>query len=201
MAKILITGSAGFIGRNVHKALAQKHEVVGLEIYGYDPAPLKEYDGIIHLAAVSRVSAGEANPVKCLQTNIIETAKVLEIPHKWFIFASTCEPTHNVYGYSKRAAEDYIKLRSPKHVILRLVNVYGTGMQEDKLLPLLSRGEATKISKNVLPFEHIHVDNVVERIVDTIKEFDWPAFKSYTMKLSTGTAYTTEELGHVAASY
>ena len=199
MAKILVTGCKGFIGKHLMPAL-KEHEVIGVDLDG-DESVTGPLDGIIHLAAVSRVRDAEADRIKCLQTNIILTAMVLEWKPKWFIFASTCEKPANIYGFSKRVAEDYIRLRAQKHVILRLTNVYGTGMQEDKLLPRLRRDEIKTLHEDALPFEYIHIDDVVAQIARIIPTFDNRSFKSFTVKMSTGIAKTEKELRHVAASY
>ena len=198
MARVLVTGADGFIGTHVVKAL-DGHEVTTFDMNGYRPAPSKPFDGIIHLAAVSRVKDAEADRIKCLDTNILLTAKMLEWNPRWFIFASTCEKPTNIYGFSKRAAEDYIKLRCKKYIIYRLANVYGTGMAEDKLIPSVKAGAA--IPDHVLPFEHIQVEVVVQMIRQVIPKFDDAEFKSFTLKLATGVAKTKEQLRDVAASY
>lgn len=198
MARILVTGSAGFIGKHVVNKIAD-HDVVECDI---DTLSIDgPFDGIIHLAAVSRVRDAEADRIKCLETNFMLTARILEWKPRWMIFASTGEKPSNVYGFSKRAAEDYIKLRCEKYVIFRLTNVYGQGMADDKLLPSLKRGEIKSIHDGVLPFEHVPVGVVAEMIRLAIPRFDEPAFKSYTMKLAAGVARTREELESVAASY
>ena len=199
MAKILVTGSNGFIGKHLCKALATDHEVVPYDIgKTFVKGP---FDGIIHLAAISRVSEAEKDPVACLQANLILTATLLASEPKWFIFASTFEKPTNVYGFSKRAAEDYIKLRASKYIIYRLSNVYGPGMAQDKLLPRLARGDVGKIDDGVLPFEHIPVSVVCEMIRLSIQKFEDSSFNSFTMKLATGIARSPEELLSVATSY
>ena len=194
MARVLCTGAKGFIGKHLMAAMpdAIPCDVDTQEIEG-------PFDGIIHLAAISRVRDAEADRIKALETNILFTAQLLEFKPRWFLFASTCEAPTNVYGYSKRAAEDYIKLRHPRHIIMRLANVYGPGMAVDKLLPKALGGAA--INPAALPFEYVHVSDVVKHIGFLISEFDRPDFRSYTMKLSSGTAKTKEELLSVAASY
>lgn len=191
MASILVTGSKGFVGSHLLPALAE-HEVTQLDLYGYEPSPLKEYDGIIHLAAVSRVSAGEKDPVKCLQTNIIETALMLEIPHKWFILASTQEEPVNVYGFSKRAAEGYASLACAKKKtrleIIRFPVIYGTGDNPNKLIPSVRSGGAPK--PGALPIKAMHVFDAVAEILNRIRFLD-----------SQLVIETEEALKRVAASY
>ncbi len=195
MPRILITGSRGFIGRHLSNSLDAECMDIG------DLRPQGSFDGIIHLAAISRVAEGEKNTRLCMETNILETVSMLEIPHKWFILASTTDKPRNVYGLSKRCAEDYLKLRSDRYIILRMANVYGPGMAEDKFLPMLRRKEIKTIYPATYPFEHIHVSDVVAQILALIPTFERPFFKPFTMKLATGIAKTEEELRRVAHSY
>lgn len=195
MARILVTGSSGFIGKHLMASLpdAIPCDIDTKEVTG-------PFDGIIHLAAVSRVRDGEADRIQCLETNFMFTARLLEFKPRWFLFASTCETPKNQYGFSKRIAEEYIQLRHDRHAILRLSNVYGPGMKEDKLLRQIARNDPVNLD-NVFPFEYVPVDVVVQNILQTIPRFDHPAFKPFTMRLTNGIANTKEELLRVATSY
>lgn len=202
--RILLTGARGFIGTHLVRRLIEDtgsipHEVVCVDIE--DDAITGPFDGIIHLAAVSRVKDAEADRIKALDTNIMLTARLLEWNPRWFIFASTCEKPTNIYGYTKRAAEDYIKLRCERYAIFRLTNVYGPGMAHDKLLPRIARDGIESLNGYPLPFEYVPVSVVAEMIRLAIPKFDDAAFKSYTMKMATGVAHTLEQLKDVATSY
>lgn len=190
---ILVTGSKGFIGSRLMKAL-EGYSVIGVDIG--DPLP-SEVDGIVHLAAVSRVRDGEKDHAHCLQTNIVETAKLLQIPHKWLIYAGSCQEPNNVYGLSKKCAEDYIRITQPQYIILRLTNVYGPGMPEDKVLARIKAGMENVLP--YLPFEAVHVDEVVNEIVRLISYI--PMFRRTTKKLCTSISTNELELRNVAASY
>lgn len=190
---ILLTGSKGFIGARLMEAL--KFDVVPVDLG--DPLP-SEVDGIVHLGAVSRVSAGDRDHIQCLETNVVYTARVLSVRHQWFIHAGSCQAPTNVYGLSKKAAEDYIKLTQPQYVILKLTNVYGPGMPADKLLPRIRAREVENL-KPFLPFEAVHVDEVVQEICRFISSISM--YKRITKKLCTSVSRTEEELRNVAASY
>ncbi|MBF0629522.1 MAG: NAD(P)-dependent oxidoreductase [Magnetococcales bacterium] len=116
MAKIIITGICGFIGRHVAHALVAR----GDEVHGIDLAdatalpasvimhradladleacrqPLTDVDGIIHLAGISRVSEARAHPERTLRANILGSAHLFQIAaaqknKPWIILGSTRE--------------------------------------------------------------------------------------------------------------
>lgn len=87
MAKVLVTGASGFIGRALTKALVrQSDEVIGLRSRDgdiADPATLKPYAGVdfyrvFHLAAKTFVPDSWNDPLAFYHTNVLGTANVLE---------------------------------------------------------------------------------------------------------------------------
>lgn len=111
--KILITGSAGLIGRAVKRHLRRLgYETVGIDQRAVggehrldicDIASHKQLlcglRGVIHLAAVSRVIDAQADPARCHRVNVEGTQSLLEAmghlsEKPWFIYASSRE----VYG-------------------------------------------------------------------------------------------------------
>lgn len=170
--KILITGSSGFIGSNLRRLLENKEiEVVSYDIRENplddvrDISRLREkvvgVDGIVHLAAVSRVKVAYQNPLQCIDINvggiinILETAREM-VNSPWVIFGSSREvfgespdlPVTeesplgpiNVYGVSKMTGENlcqmFSKNYSLKTRIIRFSNVYtGTNDQLDRVIP------------------------------------------------------------------
>ena len=133
--KILITGNAGFIGSHLEKLLTAQ----GVDVLGYDIArnPAEDVrdltnvlshaqgvDGIVHLAAVSRVKWGFEDPQKCVDVNVLGTTNVLEAARQigraggkspWVTFGSSRE----VFGEAKELPATELTPRIP-------VNVYGT---------------------------------------------------------------------------
>jgi nucleoside-diphosphate-sugar epimerase len=173
--RILITGSLGFIGSALKLFLEEK----GVEIVSYDirenpledvkditalKPKIKGVDGVVHLAAVSRVKLAHENPLECINTNIGGIINVLESTrgllsekeHPWVIFGSSREvygessnlpvvetsprKAINVYGVSKLSGEELCKAYSEnyglKTRVLRFSNVY-TGVNDhlDRVIP------------------------------------------------------------------
>lgn len=146
VAKILITGSSGYIGQHLCQMLRQyDHEVHGLDIQPCETnidkfyhlnilasaLPHEHYDTVIHLAALVNVGDSVSRPDEYYRTNLLGTINVLErIRTDNFVFASTgaavqCE---SPYGVSKRAAEDMVAyLRTnQRFTIFRFYNVIGS---------------------------------------------------------------------------
>lgn len=203
--KILITGSRGLIGSALTNALSQ----LGIETISFDKKTrldgtsaqdilnkdqLKEAaypcQGIIHLAAVSRVIWGEQNPGLCWKTNYEGTLNVLEAacysPHKpWVIFSSSREvygnpqslpvteqaPINpiNIYGQSKAAAEEsilQIRKEGIKTVVVRYSNVYGSiDDHPDRVIPAFCRAAAQgyplRIDGSLNTFDFVHLEDTV----------------------------------------
>jgi len=170
--RIIITGGEGFIGSNVASKLLNREikissidfrkennylEINGIKKYKADircydsfKDEIKNVDGVIHLAALSRVIWAEKCSQLCIDSNIKGTLNVLEAIHKsknkpWFILGSSREvygetsgsPINesnqlnpiNIYGISKLSAENITKLYSKKYdlnsVILRFSFFFG----------------------------------------------------------------------------
>jgi nucleoside-diphosphate-sugar epimerase len=197
--KILVTGHWGFLGRHLMTEL-QKRPDYKLFVHEKHSGTWRKnlnVEGIIHLAAVSRVVDAERDPVEAVKTNILLTAKCVELRPKWMILASTIEEPHNVYGFTKRAAESYAELMCISYgirlIILRLANVYGPGDNEDRLMPRLARGEELHVLETLFPFKYVRVDEVVSEILR-----DVPPTRRGTYEIFTGYASNTEELRSVA---
>ena len=141
--KVLITGSSGFIGKNLIEGLKRCQD---LEIKMFDKEDtvdgleghLKAADIIFHLAGVNRPE----NPKEFETGNIGLTQTILDILDGLgrsvpIVFSSSTQATlDNPYGLSKKKAEDYLDLVS------KLVN-----MTDD-----LFRGHIYKIT-NSYPWE------------------------------------------------
>lgn len=100
--KILITGAAGFIGRNLVLALMdKKHEITFFDrLLGHDLSDrelleqnVEKSDLVIHLAAIADLNYAREHPQQTFKTNIEGTWNVAEFCSKYqkrLLYASTC---------------------------------------------------------------------------------------------------------------
>lgn len=174
--KILLTGSEGFIGSKLRKALEdQGHEVfridhrVGTSILG---SHFKDVDLIYHLAAQIDLQYSRSHPIEDAVNNIIETLRLIkEYPDTRIIYPATAAslPITSPYGLSKQTAAEYIKLLCKEYVICTLPNIWGGGHGAiDKFI------EADVIEVNGDGHQSrtiVHVDDIVKGFV---KAINWP---------------------------
>ena len=134
--KVLVTGSKGFIGRNLIAHLRQRDDV---QILGYDvnntpeelDAWLTEADFVYHLAGVNRPK----NEEEFFTGNVGFTRAICERlarrpePPPVLLSSSIQAELDNPYGRSKRLAEEvliaYAKETGAPVIIYRLTNVFG----------------------------------------------------------------------------
>ncbi len=166
---ILVTGAEGLIGRRLCARLRGE----GLEVRAFDlkrslhedirdraslAAALKDVEGVIHLAAISRVAWGERDPALCQATNVEALQALVELSlagsRPWLIFASSRE----VYGHPGRlpVAEDHP---------LQPVNIYARSKRDgERVVEAASRAG---LVANICRFSNVygcpidHADRVV----------------------------------------
>ena len=172
MKKVLITGSEGFIGKNLKEKLKDKG------IY-----PIEFKGDIVHLAALTSLPDSLKYPLDYFLTNTLGTIGLLEYARqnriKKVIFTSSIAATKpdNPYGLSKKQAEEwcnyYAKTYGIETYILRIQNVYGPKNKKgviyifanqklgNKKLTIHGTGKQTK--------DFIHIDDVVDGIVKLLQ--------------------------------
>ncbi|MCH7312338.1 NAD-dependent epimerase/dehydratase family protein [Acinetobacter sp. ANC 4805] len=134
--KILVTGSNGFIAKNLIQFLSEKPEVEILKVHrGSSEQELKEFilaaDWIVHLAGINR----PLNESEFIEGNVTLTEKIAQIlkgEHKKtpVILSSSIQADRdNAYGKSKLGGEQALeKLHTEQGnpvYICRLANVFG----------------------------------------------------------------------------
>lgn len=130
--KILITGSKGFIGKNLISHLQELEEI---EIITYDIEDsfekiennIMDVKYIFHLAGINRPQT----PEEFYKGNTDLTKKIVDLIKNTnssasLVITSSIQATKdNDYGKSKKMAEDYIKENLNNYYIYRLHNVFG----------------------------------------------------------------------------
>ena len=133
--KILVTGSEGFIGKNLCLALSeQRHEIISF----VRTTSLNEIENLVNKADAIIHLAGENRPKKPEDFEAVNfglTSLLCEVMRKVkkhipIIFASSIQAElSNPYGLSKRSAENILRrLYNDLHIpvgIYRLPNVFG----------------------------------------------------------------------------
>lgn len=210
--RILITGVKGLIGTSLKHALRLLNiEVIGIDIRSDQQDP--EYgnilnrellfqladsvDGIVHLAATSRVIDGEKNPDLCWETNVGGTRNIVETAlscdHKpWVLYASSREvygqpqafPVNesaslepmNIYGKSKHAAEQIVQNANQSKLttaIVRFSNVFGSVHDyPDRVMPAFCRaaaeGSNIRVDGDQNLFDFTYLDDVTQGLLSLI---------------------------------
>ena len=237
--RILITGFEGLVGSALRAALeARGAEVVGLDFLGTgrehgDVRSLRRVrdalggcDGVVHLAAVSRVIWGEHDPEGCWSTNVGGLRNVLQILDErkrrpWLLFASSREvygqprrlpatedtPLRpvNVYGRSKVEGERLVEAARAgglRAATVRLSNVYGSARDHaDRVIPAFLRAAISGIPLRVdgaqCTFDFTHIDDTARGMVGTIDLLE-SGETPPPIHLLTGTPTTLRDLATLA---
>jgi UDP-glucose 4-epimerase len=207
--RVLLTGAAGLIGRAVAPLLRAAGAIVIPFDLRSDPPrdvtdedalrdALREFDGIIHLAGVSRVIDGERNPDLCRRTNVEGTRALLRLAlarprPPWFIQASSREvygqqerlpvpedaplSPRNVYAHSKAAVErltNEARASGMGTAIVRFSNVFGDTLDHaDRVVPAFARaaalGGAVRVDGSDCTFDFTHVSEVADGLMRVVR--------------------------------
>ena len=187
MKKVLITGSNGFIGKNLIEGLRRSQDV---EIMTFDRADdlndlaehLKDADIVFHLAGVNRpenLEEFETGNVGITQT-IFEILDGLgrNVP---IVFSSSIQAAlENPYGISKKKAEDilieYSRKNDAKVYIYRFPNVFGKWCRPNynsvvaTFCHNISHGLDIAISDVNKELELVYIDDVVNEFLNIISQ-------------------------------
>ena len=244
--KILVTGALGFIGRTLLETLAEQGS--DMELYGIDIKKFPEnaeklksvhfenidirdenkiksyirrnhFDGIVHLAAVSRVAVAEEDKKKCIDTNYKGTKYIAETvsenPDSWMIFGSSREvygeqekfPVSedaellplNIYGFYKLEGERVVRKNVKKYFILRFSNVYGNEFDiPERVIPKFV-SEALRGGELVLEggeqiIDFTHINDTVSAIIKCIKMLSHNEIAQETMHILPGIGHKITEI-------
>lgn len=198
MAKVLVTGADGFIGKYVCTELTKKgYEVIPFDIkrnpaldLGTCLEPLDslldEAKYVIHLAAMPGLDQCYKDPLGAVQANITNTVRLFEMAKNKFnldkiIIASTWAVGGNKlnpYDITKSCVEDFANSYQVVHqmpiVVFRLGTTYGVGMNDKGVIPSFIKrakaGEPLVIrgSKDIAR-QYTHVSDIASAFVKGLK--------------------------------
>jgi len=187
MKKVLVTGSKGFIGKNLIEALSR---LKGIVIYEYDigdsvdvlESALKEANMIFHLAGVNRPD-DEADFIKGNTGSIEKVLSILEEIKRTPVIvmaSSTQAELNNPYGISKKKAEDLLngyRARTQSRVyIYRLTNVFGKWCKPNYNSVVatfshnIANGLNIVISDRAKEIELIYIDDVLDSFLNVLED-------------------------------
>lgn len=236
MKKILITGSEGLVGSSIKPDLLN----LGYGLISFDlksekdicdtkklEMHIKQCDGIIHLAAVSRVVWGENDPDLCWDTNAVASKNLIDMAllqknKPWVLVASSREvygePKHlpvsdtdpvdpiNIYGRSKVAMEEAALNARELGLtigIARLANVYGSiDDHHDRVLPAFCKaavlGKPLRIDGFKNTFDFTHISDTISGLIQMVKKLDAGISNLPPIHLLPGVPTTLEEAALMA---
>jgi nucleoside-diphosphate-sugar epimerase len=167
---VLITGSEGLIGRHLSPRLANCG--FGLRAFDIRRSPQEDIrdgharaealdgvEGVVHLAAISRVVWGERDPANCAATNVTALRGLLDIAIRaarrpWVVFVSSRE----VYGNAAGLPVD-------EEAPLRPMNVYARTKCDGELLARQARDAGLVVNVARLSSVYGCVDDHADRVV------------------------------------
>lgn len=187
MKTVLITGSRGFIGKNLRAALARNPEVV-IRTFDRGDEPglldshLDEADFIYHFAGVNRPQDPTEFEIgnTGLTRRIVKTFERLQRTVPILFTSSSQAEFDNPYGRSKKAAEDilaeYSKRTGAPVFIYRLPGVFGKWSRPDYNTVVatfchnITRGLEIKISDPTHVIELVYIDDVIRHFTSHLHE-------------------------------
>jgi UDP-2-acetamido-2,6-beta-L-arabino-hexul-4-ose reductase len=209
MKKVVVTGSDGFIGKNLIEKLSQlkNYEIISFDID--TKLPLGEvFDNvefIYHLAGENRPK----NIEDYKKVNVGLTQKIIDVLDNMnqpptIVFASSIQAElDNPYGLSKREAEEvlikYNKKKKATVYIYRLPGVFGKWSRPNYNTVVatfcfnIARGLDIKISDPNHVLELVYIDDVVSSFIDKLSteenfSFNWctvnPVYKITLLDLA-----------------
>ncbi len=192
--KVLITGSSGFIGKNLITRLksiaAGKNKELSseLELFLYDKDSAtdlldkyaKDCHFIYHLAGVNRPQQDE----EFMEGNFAFTATLIEKLKQYknnspiLLTSSIQAVLENKYGKSKQASEkllfDYADNVGAKTLVYRLPNVFGKGCNPNYNSVIatfcynISRGKEIRINDPNTILKLVYIDDVVNEFINAL---------------------------------
>lgn len=235
--RILVTGSAGLIGTAITEGLSVSgHEVRCFDIRRNQAEDVRlahslyeacrDIDGVIHLAAVSRVVWAHHDPVLCTEVNVDGVRNLCSVvrsmrPAPWVLFASSREvygqqddlpvredaqlrPCNN-YARSKVSGEEMVNALREQGIVTavaRFSNVYGsTSDHPDRVVPAFARASAhggrIYVEGAANVFDLTCVSDVTRGVLSMVEKLSKHQLLP-PIHFTSGRGFTLGELAHLA---
>lgn len=212
MNQILLTGHQGYIGKHLSIAL----EAEGYKVKGFDYQPefagywqfefdrwfdvTEDYEAVIHLGGIRDSQSDD--PIM-LEANTVATSQLLgrvrDLASKpYFIFFSSglVKEGVSLYAYSKRLAEQFVRIIAREYAILRIYNVFGgtepVEVERQSVVKRLIDGNLKRLYGNLVR-DYVHIDEVCKAVLYALKHR--PKFSTQDV----GTGFATD-IGALASA-
>ena len=193
--KVLITGSNGFIGKNLLQFLYERPDIQVVtftrsNLFSELPSLLSGVSFVFHLAGVNRTDdpsdfkIGNSDLTSKLLGSVLSEMKISgqKIP---IVFTSSTQAlSNNPYGVSKLLAEDILsKFSSLHHVpvyIFRLPNVFGKWCRPNynsvvaTFCHNISHDLPIHVHDHSAPITLVHVDQIIANFLSLLDRVDHP---------------------------
>lgn len=231
MKTILVTGSEGLIGAPLCKKLKKYFKVfkidtkIGKSVSNKSNLKklIQSSDGVIHLAAESRVYTAYKYPFRSIKNNILGTVNILETirvynPKAWFVYGSSREvygktsgktsetakfDPLNVYAVSKVSGELFSRIYEQNYglrtFIVRFSNVYGglndhNGRVTPKFFSQALQNKPITIEGGEQDFDFVYLDDAVDGVVKLVQKISYKKINSKTFHFVTGKSNNIKQL-------
>jgi UDP-2-acetamido-2,6-beta-L-arabino-hexul-4-ose reductase len=192
MKTILVTGSGGFMGRNLCVALRRQ---AGYEVIEFDvpqqsedfPALAERADLVFHLAGINRPKEEKefADVNADLTRRLCEDLQKAGRKTPLVLSSSTQAELDNPYGRSKKAAEEAVleyhqQSRAPV-CIFRFPNVFGKWSRPNYNTVVatfchnISRGLPVRVDNRESLIRFVYIDDIVRAFLEIASQGSWEA--------------------------
>lgn len=214
MRKILITGTQGFIGKNLKEKLLPIYD-----IYTFEESDLQSEDwreklesifekgieGVFHVGACSDTLEQDVNYMmllnyeftKCLTDFCVDYEVKLVYSSSAANYGTNGFHPENLYGWSKYAGEGYVT--SNGGVALRYFNVYGPGEEHKGRMSSVAyqmytrsqSGEEIKLFPGKPLRDFVYIDDIIDANLYAYKNYNELDYDWY--EVGSGTARSFED--------
>jgi UDP-2-acetamido-2,6-beta-L-arabino-hexul-4-ose reductase len=180
--KVLITGTNGFVGKNLLAHLGERKDVEVLRFTREDslaslPALVAQADFVFHLAGVNRPQdpqdfvSGNTDLTRALCVSVVASGRQIPLLYTSSIQAELDNP----YGVSKRGAEEALQELASNHgspvYLFRLPNVFGKWARPNYNSAVatfchnIARDLPIQINDPQARINLVYIDDVIERFM------------------------------------